>query len=66
MGSALDSFKLSLLQWMAPGVPGAFGLPVIKSVVGASENARVPVQIHLPLVAGKAVARTIMSRRSVL
>jgi len=58
--------KLSLLQWMAAGVLGAFGLPVINSVVVASENAFVPVQIHLPLVVGKAVARTTMSLRSVL
>jgi len=58
--------KLSLLQWMAAGVLGAFGLLVINSVVVASENAFVPVQTHLPLVVGKAVARTTMSLRSVL
>ena len=45
---------------------GAFGLPVTNSAVVASENAFDPVQIHLPLVVGKAVARTIMSQRNVL
>ena len=29
---------------------GAFGLPVTNSVVEGSENALVPVQIHLPLI----------------
>ena len=66
LGSAFDSFKLSLLQWMEAGVLGAFGLPVTNSVVEGSENALVPVQTHHPLVVGKAVARTITSPRSVL
>ena len=49
LGSLLDTFQLSLLQWMAAGVLGAFGLPVINSVVVASENALVPVQTHIKL-----------------
>ena len=45
---------------------GAFGLPVTNFAVVASENALVPVQTHLPLVVGKAVAPTIMSQKNVL
>ena len=56
---------IALFQWMADGAPGAYGLPVIKSVVKESVFALVPVQTRLPFM-GRAVVMTIMSQGSVL
>ena len=50
---------------MADGAPGAYGLPVTKSVVKASVFALVPAQIRLPFM-GTVVVPIIMSQGSVL
>lgn len=50
---------------MADGAPGAYGLPVTKSVVKASVFALVPVQTRLPFM-GTVVVPIIMSQGSVL
>jgi len=51
--------------WMADGAPGAYGLPVTKSVVKESVFALAPVQTRLPFME-RAVVMTIMSQGSVL
>ena len=50
---------------MADGAPGAYGLPVTKSVVKESVFVLAPVQTRLPFME-RAVVMTIMSQGSVL
>ena len=50
---------------MADGAPGAYGLPVIKSVVKASVFALDPAQTRLPFM-GMVVVPIIMSQGNVL